>query len=183
MGIKQLNGSYLDHEDRILFRFNTDDAQEYRLWFTRRITLFILASTNLFVAEEIKKSNSSPTSKVIADFHQTTLEDQIAKPAEPGQLETYQGGSHYPLGTDTLIVMDIQCQMIQQGGENAVSLNFLLPGGGNLNLTLNSQFLLALYMMLNQLVSIANWQSLSEVKIDQQEKDRTEFFESKISIH
>lgn len=46
MSIKQVNASYLVNEDRILFRFNTPERAEYRLWFTRRITLFILAATS-----------------------------------------------------------------------------------------------------------------------------------------
>ena len=43
MSIKQFNGSYMPNEDRLMFRFNTVEDDEYRFWFTRRVTLFILA--------------------------------------------------------------------------------------------------------------------------------------------
>ena len=37
MSITQFNATYVQEEDRVMFRFNTSASQEYRLWFTRLV--------------------------------------------------------------------------------------------------------------------------------------------------
>jgi hypothetical protein len=41
--ITQLNVTYVAEEDRVLFRFNTHDGQEFRLWLTRATVRQLLA--------------------------------------------------------------------------------------------------------------------------------------------
>jgi hypothetical protein len=43
MSITQFNATYTPEEDRVLFRFNTSESQEYRLWLTRLIVRDVLA--------------------------------------------------------------------------------------------------------------------------------------------
>ena len=61
MSIKQFNGNYQAQEDRILFRFNTAEDAEYRFWFTRRITLFILAASTHLIEKQLEKQHQKIT--------------------------------------------------------------------------------------------------------------------------
>ena len=42
MNIHQLNVSHNDRQDRLLLRVNTQTAEEFRFWLTRRLTLRLL---------------------------------------------------------------------------------------------------------------------------------------------
>ena len=68
MKIKQLNASYLVNDDRLLFRFNTDENTEFRFWFTRRVTLFILAATQHLIVKKLEQTYTPEAAKAISEF-------------------------------------------------------------------------------------------------------------------
>ena len=183
MGIKQLNATYLIHEDRILFRFNTDEAAEFRLWFTRRVSLFILGATAHLYEKQLEKSHAPETAKAIAQFEQASLEDQISHSDGSGKAEEYQGGTQYPLGADALLVMDVKCQLTNESGADVLSLDFILPGNANLNLKLDGRMLQALCVLLNHLVVNAQWQTPSQLPAGEPEQVSLEKSATKIPLH
>lgn len=69
MSIKQFNGSYSPNDDRIIFRFNTVDDNEYIFWLTRRVTHIILSSTGEMIKTEYEKCAPS-VENVISEIHQ-----------------------------------------------------------------------------------------------------------------
>lgn len=86
MGIKQFNGTYFPQEDRLIFRFNTADDSEYRLWFTRRVTLFILAAANHLIQSQLEKQHTPDVAKAISEFERESLKKmfkRIQKEASP----------------------------------------------------------------------------------------------------
>ena len=50
MGIKQLNGTYIPAEDRIVLRVSTDAGEEFRFWLTRPVTAQLLGSIRTLAA-------------------------------------------------------------------------------------------------------------------------------------
>ncbi len=78
MSIKQFNASYLAPDDRVLFRFNTVEDAEFRFWFTRRVTLFILAATQHLIVKNLEQTHSAEAAKAIAEF------DKEAMQVDPG---------------------------------------------------------------------------------------------------
>ena len=68
MSIKQVNATYLVQEDRILFRFNTQDKAEYLLWFTRRVTLFFLVATSHLLTKNLEQAHSPDAAKALNEF-------------------------------------------------------------------------------------------------------------------
>ena len=68
MTIKQFNATYLANDDRLLFRFNTGEDTEFRFWFTRRVTLFILAATSHLLVKNLEQSHTPEAAKAIAEF-------------------------------------------------------------------------------------------------------------------
>lgn len=95
MTIKQLNAAYLLNEDRILFRFNTQDQAEYRLWLTRRVTLFILAASTHLLTKKLEQAHSPSAAKVVDEFEKTALIEAI-KTANAGSTD-YESGVQFPL--------------------------------------------------------------------------------------
>ncbi len=168
MTIKQFNGSYLTQEDRLLFRFNTVDDAEFRFWFTRRVTLFILGATAHLLTKHLEKTHSPETAAAITEFQKEALKEQVskqelqqgeAKGEQGGQaaVEAYQAASNYPIGADPLLVMDVKCELSKDGEADVLSMDFILPGGANLNLKLGGPTLQAMCLLLDQLRESAGW--------------------------
>lgn len=162
MTIKQFNASYLAPDDRLLFRFNTLEDTEFRFWFTRRVTLFILAATQHLIVRNLEQTHSPEAAKAIAEFSKEAMQ---VDPSAQGisQADTYQPATNYPLGADPLLVMDAKCTLDKQGLEDALSLDLVLPGGANINLKMAGPTLQAMCTLLNQLREHAQWGEVPEV--------------------
>lgn len=151
MSLKQFNCRYLLNDDRIIFRFNTVDHSEYIFWLTRRITHFILMSARQFIQKEYEKL--PPTvENFISEIKQS--DKQVAN-----FTKAYEPGVNYPLGADSILVMDAKCKMMKIGEQDVFSLDFVLPGGANLNLKLTMPIIKALILLLEELNVQAKWGS------------------------
>lgn len=196
MTIKQLNATYLLHEDRILLRFNTAEQAEYRLWLTRRVALFILAAISHLLAKKLKHQHSVDAVKAIQQFEKETVDELLKTNADGTQ--NYQSGSQFPLGFDPLLVMDITCALIKNGEkissqdsfdlagcDDALSIDFALPGGANLNLKLAGNMLRATCALLDQLRHQAGWgdATLPIKKNDESQSFSAETSSQKVSLH
>lgn len=168
MSIKQINAAYLVNEDRILLRFNTPDEAEYRLWITRRIGLFMLVATTHLLTKKLEQSHTPDTAKAIDAFEKDALlEASNIANATPNE---YQSGIHFPLGSESILVMDVSCSLLQNNATEVskstaltdcnheiISIDFALPGGANLNLKLASTMVRAITLLLDQLRQQAGW--------------------------
>ena len=168
MSIKQINASYLVNEDRILFRFNTQSQEEYRFWFTRRVTLFILAASTHLQAKKMEQTHSPDAVKAIGEFEKEVILEAVKN--ENAQAQTYEAGLNFPLGFDPILVMDVTCSLTKNGeklvrisdakdGEidHELSMDFMLPGGANMNLKLAPNTVQAMCVLLDQLRLKAGW--------------------------
>lgn len=163
MSIKQFNSSYIPNEDRLIFRFNTAEDQEYRFWFTRRVTLFILAATDHLVEKKLQQQHEKSTAKAIAQFQQEVHKEQF-------DIETeYQVANNYPIGADPVLVMEVNCALIQVDNVDVFSLDLVLPGNGNLNLKLPVPTVQKMRFLLERLAAQANWGRLQLNLTDVQE--------------
>lgn len=161
MTIKQFNATYLVHDDRLLFRFNTTEDTEFRFWFTRRVTLFILAASSHLVVRNLEQNHSKEVAKAIAEFSKEAIQ---MKRDDQGQVDVYQPANSYPLGADPLLVMDVKCAFEKQDTEDMLSLDLSLPGGANINLKMAGQTLQAMCLLLNQLREHAAWGEVPQVQ-------------------
>jgi hypothetical protein len=156
MSIKQLNGSYIPNEDRILFRFNTVDNCEYRFWFTRRITLFVLAATEHLVEKQLEQHHPPSTARAMVEFSQESARAQTDLSVE------YTPVSTFPLGADPIILDDVRCTLIPapanpSKGQARMALDLILRQGQQLNLTLALPTLQSMRVLLERLVAQAQW--------------------------
>ena len=156
------------NEDRILLRLNTPEEAEYRLWITRRVSLFILAASTHLLTKYLEQTHTAETAKAIDAFEKEALVEasKIAN-ASPNE---YQSGIQFPLGSEPILVMDVSCSLLQNnasegnnshanssGNHDIVSIDFALPGGANLNLKLASTMVRAINLLLDQLRQQAGW--------------------------
>jgi hypothetical protein len=163
MSIKQFNAAYLANDDRLLFRFNTLEDIEFRFWFTRRVTLFILAATSHLIVKNLEQSHSPRAAKAIAEFEEDAVKTNVGKQVSD-KSEAYEPASNYPLGADPILVMDVKCSLEKQGKEDLLSLDLVLPGGANINLKMAGPTLQAMCLLLNQLREHAAWGEVPQVQ-------------------
>lgn len=163
MSIKQFNGTYYPQEDRILFRFNTADQAEYRFWFTRRITLFILGATTHLITTKLESTHTPAVAQALSEFERDAVQSSVKPDTQSGSSQVYEAGSTYPLGADSLLVMDVKCTLgkdSQRGSDiDVLVLDLSLPGGGNVNLKLSGATLHTMCALLDQLRVKAHWGS------------------------
>lgn len=196
MTIKQFNGTYFLNEDRILFRFNTQNQEEYRFWFTRRTTLFILAATAYLIAKKLEQTHSPDAAKALGEFEQQAILETAKN--ENASPQIYESGILFPLGFDPILIMDVTCALTKNGEkiakiedvkdgkiDDALSVDFVLPGGANLNLKLAGNTLQTMRVLLDQLRLQAGWGEVAMLTSNSPQEE--ENFQAKssqnISIH
>ena len=162
MTIKQLNATYLAADDRLLFRFNTVEDREFRFWFTRRVTLFILAATQHLIVKSLEQTHTPDAAKALAEFGNEAVHFNKSDQGEP-QVDGYVPANQYPLGADPVLVVDVKCALEKQGSDEVLSMDLLLPGNANINLKLAGPILQAMCILLNQLREHAAWGDLPKV--------------------
>lgn len=100
--ITQLNATYVPEEDRVLFRFNTADGNEFRLWLTRAMVRLTLGGlTDLMTRAQAASAQDSQQAKAIADFKQETITQQTT-------FTNFQPAQKLPLGDAPILVIRLR---------------------------------------------------------------------------
>lgn len=125
MKVHQLSVTYLREQDRLLVRINTSDAEELRLWFTRRLMLELWPLLHQMLDDQLIHAESSVTSgaadddlrQMLADFRKEELlqEADFDTPYDDRQ-------AHLPLGEEPLLVTDLTMSHLTGG---MVALEFI----------------------------------------------------------
>lgn len=149
--LHQMTAEYNPAEDRVLFRVNTKEKVEYRVWLTRRLVKQLWgAAVQNFAAEPQVKQQDRPQVKkaVLSMQHQEAVQsadftqkhDKAVKPA--------------PEMEQALLAVNIDLGKTQEG---AVRLSFYTVGGKAINLNLNDEMLHAVCHILQQAADKAGW--------------------------
>ncbi|MBX3654625.1 MAG: hypothetical protein KIS62_11790 [Ramlibacter sp.] len=165
MKVHQLSVTYLGEQDRVLVRINTTDAEELRLWFTRRLTIGLWPVLNKVSTEQLVKLEASVTSgtapadddmkKMLADFRKQEFLQQA-------DFDTpYNEQQHtLPLGEEPLLVTDVSITPLPG---SMVRMDFVEkpPGDGSprsFQLELDPQLMQGLLHLTRQALAQADWQ-------------------------
>jgi hypothetical protein len=140
-------------EDRLKFRFNTDDGCDFSVLLTRRITLFILSAIAQLVKQKRETRHAGYIVKAINEFEANAAREhaQFGSP--------YDLGLKFPLGSEPLFVKNASCKIQEQNDQLIVYLELLLENDKVINLQLWGDVLQNLRLLLEQMVSNANWLS------------------------
>lgn len=120
MNIHQLSVLFDERQDRLLVRVNTQDAQEVRLWLTRRIALKLVAPLEMAIA----KMESHNASVTLADAQAQSMlvelrhDDFLQKADLKTPFST--NNTSLPMGPEPLIVTEITLNIQSKNGVQMV---------------------------------------------------------------
>lgn len=165
MNIHQLSLTYAQEQDRLLLRVNTTDAQELRLWFTRRMCIGFAPLFKKIVADmAIKKAPASDQApagpldplaqKAIAEFNaEASLQDADFK--TPYKAEA----AKLPLGSEPLLVTEIRMTP-QPNGQLQIHFSEKIPNNPtprSFQIALEPKLTHGLLKLLDQALVISQW--------------------------
>jgi hypothetical protein len=119
MKIHQLSVNYLAEQDRILMRVNTRDAEEMRLWLTRRLLLGLWPLLSKLLTKHLLKLEAAGTSleaadedlkKMLADFRK----EEFLRNAD-FDTPYQENRPDLPLGDKPLLVTDVDAAPLPNG--------------------------------------------------------------------
>lgn len=147
MTIKQFNGQWAGEEDRLLFRFNTQDDREFRFWLTRNATKTIITGSQPLFAEILKARFTPGTAEVVQEFQQEAA-------IQTTQFsETYTSGGNLVLGEKPLLVTRVSMQ-----AENGLmSIDLRLETRQNVNIKIAPPVFQKMVLLLIRLQEQAQW--------------------------
>ena len=163
MKVHQLSVTYLREQDRLLTRINTSDAEELRLWFTRRLMLELWPTMHKVLTDQLVNLESSVTSgaaddedmkQMLADFRKQEFlqEADFDTPYNEQQ-------ARLPLGEEPLLVTDLTITHLA-GSMVALEFHENPPAGANtrsFRLELDPALMQGFVHLVDQALTQADW--------------------------
>jgi len=146
MSIRQLNASYVDEEDRVMFRFTTAAQEEYRLWLTRAVMGQLLLLLKDLAVQVLVQNGQEQAARAVAEFKQQAL-------AQNTEYTQFVAAPRLPLGAEPVRVRSAQVRVTQ----GKPSLELALNGGKQLTLSLDEDLSGKLLLLLQRMNQMARW--------------------------
>jgi hypothetical protein len=164
MQIHQLSVSYQAEQDRLLLRVSSTNGQEMRLWLTRRLMLGLWPLISRLQTEQLLKLEAAGSAlddadeelrRMLADFRKEEF-------LQRADFDTpYQDQSTLPLGTEPLLVTDVDATPLP-GGRTRLALNERASVSGGekprgFQLELDPRLMQGLLHLLERALTHAQW--------------------------
>jgi hypothetical protein len=147
MSIKQFNGEWVCQQDRVLFRFNTSQDQEFSFWLTRYVLKGLIQGAQQVAAHALEQVHTPQVAQVMQSFQQASVTQQL------NFEETFQVAKEKPMGEAPLLVTGL---LLNQQGE-VVTLKFDLEAGRSVQVQMNPSVLQVMLALLDKLQAAAQW--------------------------
>ncbi len=147
MSIKQFNGEWVCKEDRVLFRFNTSEDQEFSFWLTRFVLKGLIQGAQHVTMQALEQMHTPQVAQVMQTFQQASVTQQL------NFEEDFQPAKEKPMGDSPLLVTGLH---LNHEGER-VSLKFDLDTGKAVHVEMNPTVLQVMLALLDKLQANANW--------------------------
>lgn len=163
MKVHQLSVTYLREQDRLLVRINTSEAEELRLWFTRRLMLELWPMMHKVLTDQLVSLESSITSGAAADEDMKQMLADFRKQEflQEADFDTPYNDqqARLPLGEEPLLVTDLT---ITHLAGSMVALEFIEnpPGAGtprSFRLELDPPLMQGFVHLVDQALTQASW--------------------------
>ena len=158
--LSQLDARYDQVEDRVLLRLTNSDQQEYRLWFTRRMTISMLTDfkgqTSAYRistppnAEKTPAATTPEQTKVQAEF------EQAASVAQSNFKDKFVPGKSFPLGESGIVVNRIDFKP-NANGPDAHALRFLPKTGEGVTIGVSVKIFNSIFEILERTARNTDW--------------------------
>jgi hypothetical protein len=151
MAIEQIRAEHSLAEDRILLLLRTSEQEEYKLWLTRRVTLFLLAATEHLIGVTLSKKFEHDTAKAISSFQKDSTKQETDFNA------SYTGGTQFPIGDSPKLVKDMRCSVIEIEGQMLIKLDIEFEAEKNITITLLDKSMRQMCMLVENISKNAHW--------------------------
>lgn len=174
MNIHQLNVSHNDRQDRLLLRLNTQTAEEFRFWLTRRMALRLVPA----LEQTIGRLESTQARVMAPDPASQQILTELKRDAFMQQADFktpyVEQAQKLPLGDEPMLVTDVQLQL--QGSAVQVTLQDKGAAPGLVQvcqLHLQTSLLHGLIHLVRQAMDKAQWLSAAETPAPMPEQPGT----------
>lgn len=174
MNIHQLNVSHNDRQDRLLLRLNTQTAEEFRFWLTRRMALRLVPA----LEQTIGRLESTQARVMAPDPASQQILTELKRDAFMQQADFktpyVEQAQKLPLGDEPMLVTDVQLQL--QGSAVQVTLQDKGAAPGLVQvcqLHLQTSLLHGLIHLVRQAMDKAQWLSAAETPAPMTEQPGT----------
>lgn len=147
MSIKQFNGEWVCQQDRVLFRFNTSEDQEFSFWLTRYVLKGLLQGAQQLNVQALAQVHPPQVAQVMQAFQQESVTQRL------NFQEAYQAAKEKPMGEAPVLVTGL---MLNRQGEH-VTLKFDLESGKSVQVHMNPSMLQVMLALLDKLQGVAQW--------------------------
>ncbi len=162
--IHQMQMRYSPEEDRILFRVNSTEKREYRLWITRRFSLLLIKTLRDHMdADPDVSIQANPDAKqAVKEFKQeSAIQDANFK------QKFAEDPNEFPLGEEIPLAFKIAQNI---SGEN-LKLSLQPRSGQGMNLVLDRKINSSLTQLLMSAIEVANWNLEEDMISPERAKD------------
>jgi len=157
MSIHQLSVSHDERQDRLLWRLNTLEGQEFQFWFTRRMLTRLLPALN----QSLLKLHASAPGLAASD----TISLQMLRDFQRENLMANAdfktpfaaGAKGNPLGQEPLLVTDAHLSLDEQGGMGLVLEQKIGDQCKSCQLNLSADLVEGLLLLTQQALQNADW--------------------------
>ena len=149
--IKQINGKYLPQQDRLLIRINTDTNEEFRLFFTRRVSEKMVNTFQEFILAKAEAADSRMAASEIQEFKREAI---IKSNPFKGNFES---GVILPLGEHPKLVYDLKVISSNKNKKDNITLHFVMHDKTQLRLVFGDYLMRVMIELLNKLQQKASW--------------------------
>ena len=151
MKINQVNFSYNQLEDRLLFRFNTQDKTEFRMWLTRAMSLKLL--DRLYQVAKTSLLRETPGLMAVdMDALMEFRREAVLSKADYAQSFSAEAES-FPLGAQPLLVADV----VVDTSKPVSVVTFQLSSGQAVSLSVNHDLGFAIGRLLSGVMNGLDW--------------------------
>lgn len=153
MSISQFNALYDNQQDRILFRFNTQQQQEYRFWLTRFMTMKLIQTIEGLTQKKIETKHNPQIAQVIQEFQADAVQKttNLKEPFQPVQ--------NFPLGQIPILITGFSVQ----AKDEMFSFSLQLDGNKKLGFNVPDRVTQSLVFLLKKTAAEkAQWNLVSE---------------------
>jgi low affinity Fe/Cu permease len=151
MAIEQIRAEHSLVEDRILLLLRTSALEEYRLWLTRRVAIFVLAATEKLIGNTLSKKFAVNTAKAISSFNKDTLKQNTNFNAP------YTAGTQFPIGDLPKLVKDIRCSANESDEQILIKLDIEFEEQKTVHITLPEQSIRQMCLLIEGIAQKAQW--------------------------